>query len=174
MLVASTPMVPTPVCVWRDSSATDAPANPGEPRSPRLSCTSTTNSAKGPDSCHLHLSSTSCKLHGSNKKGHATLRNDLISKNNNINNKKTHTHNCKNRREHFEPTCLFLLRIFSSAGNFFCIFFFFLKIFTAPSAACLVSSRQTLHLTSALQKDCNVYTLIVCLSPNNQQEALVP
>lgn len=49
MLSVSTQMVPTPVSVWRTSLATDAPAGPGEPHSPKLPCTSTTNSLKGPN-----------------------------------------------------------------------------------------------------------------------------
>lgn len=67
MLSVLTQMVPTPVSVWRTTSAMDAPAGPGEPRSPRLSCTSNTNSPKDPSYYNLHLRVTSFNVHSSRK-----------------------------------------------------------------------------------------------------------
>lgn len=72
MLNVSTQMVPTPVSVWRTTLATDAPAGPGEPHSPRLSCTSTTNSPKGPSLYNLNPTQ-SHNLGGSNEKRHSIL-----------------------------------------------------------------------------------------------------
>lgn len=56
-------MVPTPVSVWRVTPATDAPAGPGEPHSPGLTCTSTTSSPKepSPEDLHLELLATTYK-----------------------------------------------------------------------------------------------------------------